>query len=133
MIEHAETQSSPFRPLYDWSDPVEAKMEAIATRIYGARGVTYAREAERDLARIRELGYENLPLCVAKAPTSLSDNPALHGRPEDFEVTVRGFIIAAGAGYLVPLLGDILRMPGLPKVPQAHHIDLVNGEVVGMR
>ncbi|HEX2254569.1 MAG TPA: formate--tetrahydrofolate ligase [Thermoanaerobaculia bacterium] len=133
VVEHAEKQPSPFRPLYDWSDPVEAKMEAIATRIYGAAGVTYTREAQRDLAGIRELGYENLPLCVAKAPTSLSDNPALAGRPEGFQVTVRGFVIAAGAGYLVPLLGDILRMPGLPKAPQAHHIDLVEGEVVGMR
>jgi formate--tetrahydrofolate ligase len=90
--------------------------------------------AEReDLSRLKALGYDGLPLCIAKTPTSLTDDPAIVGRPEGFEITVRGFIIAAGAGFVVPLLGDILRMPGLPREPQAHEIDLVDGEIVGLR
>ncbi|HEX6198719.1 MAG TPA: formate--tetrahydrofolate ligase, partial [Thermoanaerobaculia bacterium] len=99
--EHAETKSDPFRPLYDLAAPIEEKMETIARRMYGAQQVLYTRQAEKDLAQIRRLGYEDLPLCVAKTPTSLSDDPAVAGRPEGFEVTVRGFILAAGAGYVV--------------------------------
>lgn len=90
------------------------------------------REAEQDLALIRTFGYEGLPLCVAKTPKSLSDDPGKLGRPEDFEITVRNVILAAGAGYLVPLLGDIMRMPGLPASPQAERMDLVEGRVVGI-
>ncbi len=101
--------------------------------MYGARAVNYTKEAERDLGVIHDLGFDELPLCVAKTPTSLTDDPKRAGRPEDFEVTVRSFILAAGAGYVVPLLGDILRMPGLPKEPAAHRIDLVDGEVRNLR
>jgi len=81
---------------------------------------------------IQKLGYENLPLCVAKTQSSLSDNPKLAGRPQGFEVTVRNIVLAAGAGYVVPLLGDMIRMPGLPASPQAVRMDLVDGKVVGM-
>jgi formate--tetrahydrofolate ligase len=81
---------------------------------------------------IQKLGYENLPLCVAKTQSSLSDNPKLAGRPQGFEVTVRGLVLAAGAGFVVPLLGDIIRMPGLPAIPQAVRMDLVDGKVVGL-
>jgi len=133
VCQHAERKSDPFRPLYDLAAPIEEKMETIARRIYGAREVLYTRQAEKDLAQIRRLGYEDLPLCVAKTPTSLSDDPAVAGRPEGFEVTVRGFILAAGAGYVVPLLGEILRMPGLPKSPQAVRMDFRDGEVTGLR
>jgi formate--tetrahydrofolate ligase len=133
VCEHAEAKSDPFRPLYDLAAPIEEKMETIARRIYGAQQVLYTRQAEKDLAQIRRLGYEDLPLCVAKTPTSLSDDPSVTGRPEGFEVTVRGFILAAGAGYVVPLLGDILRMPGLPKSPQAVRMDYRDGEVTGLR
>jgi formate--tetrahydrofolate ligase len=133
VCEHAEAKSDPFRPLYDLAAPIEEKMETIARRIYGAQQVLYTRQAEKDLAQIRRLGYEDLPLCVAKTPTSLSDDPSVAGRPEGFEVTVRGFILAAGAGYVVPLLGDILRMPGLPKSPQAVRMDYRDGEVTGLR
>ncbi|HEV2856400.1 MAG TPA: formate--tetrahydrofolate ligase [Thermoanaerobaculia bacterium] len=122
----------PFTPLYDWSEPVKDKMEKIARAMYGARGVVWEPHAERDLKLIQKLGHEGLPLCVAKTQASLSDNPALAGRPRDFEVTVRRLILAAGAGYVVPLLGDIIRMPGLPKSPQAHRMDLVDGRVVGL-
>ncbi len=107
-------------------------MNKIASLVYGARGVLWTKTAERDLRMIRKLGYNKLPLCVAKTPVSLSDDPRLLGRPTDFETTVRGLIIAAGAGFLVALLGDILRMPGLRAAPQSEHMDLVDGEVVGL-
>jgi len=121
----------PFRPLYDWSEPIKAKMEKVA-RFYGASHVTYTSKAERDLKLIQKLGHEGLPLCVAKTPLSLSDDPNRAGRPDGFEVTVRSLILAAGAGYVVPLLGDIIRMPGLPAAPQALKIDLVDGRVEGL-
>jgi len=122
----------PLKPLYDWSEPFKSKMEKIARTIYGARSVSYAPAAERDLKTIQKLGYEGLPLCVAKTQSSLSDNPKLAGRPRDFDVTVRSIVLAAGAGFLVPLLGDIIRMPGLPASPQAVRMDLVDGKVVGL-
>jgi len=132
VVEHAERKSKPFCPLYAWSEPVKTKMEKIARAMYGAREVSWSNEAEKDLAMIRRFGYEGLPLCVAKTQKSLSDDPRLLGRPEDFEISVRNVILAAGAGYLVPLLGDIIRMPGLPATPQAERLDLVDGRVVGM-
>jgi len=132
VVEHAERRSKPFCPLYAWSEPVKSKMEKIARAMYGAREVSWSNDAEKDLAMIRRFGYEGLPLCVAKTQKSLSDDPKLLGRPEDFEISVRNVILAAGAGYLVPLLGDIIRMPGLPATPQAERLDLVDGRVVGM-
>ena len=132
VTETAEETPEPFTPLYDWSDPIREKMERIAKTIYGARGVIYTKEAERDLAQIERLGYAELPLCVAKTPASLSDDPRLVGRPEGFDVTVRGMVLAAGAGFVVPLLGSILRMPGLPKSPQAHRMDWRDGEIHGL-
>ncbi|HQN97215.1 MAG TPA: formate--tetrahydrofolate ligase [Thermoanaerobaculales bacterium] len=132
VVEHAERKSKPFCPLYAWSDPVKVKMEKIARAMYGAREVGWSNDAEKDLAMIRRFGHEGLPLCVAKTQKSLSDDPKLLGRPEDFEISVRNVILAAGAGYLVPLLGDIIRMPGLPATPQAERLDLVDGRVVGM-
>jgi len=132
LVAHAEKEPSPFRPIYDWSEPIQTKMQKIAEHIYGAADVVWTRKAERQLKVIRDLGYENVPLSVAKTPASLSDDPTRVGRPENFEITVRELVLAAGAGFVVPLLGDILRMPGLPKVPQAGKMDLVDGEVVGM-
>jgi len=132
VLAHAERKSSPFRPLYAREDPPKEKLAKIARHMYGASSVEWSRDAERDLAEIARLGYESLPLCVAKTQMSLSDDPAVVGRPEGFDVTVRGVLLAAGAGYLVPLLGDILRMPGLPSAPQAERIDLVDGRIVGI-
>jgi len=131
----AHASSEPLTPhfAYDPTEPIKTKMDKIARRLYGAREVVYTKDAERDLAQIEQLGYGDLPLCVAKTPASLSDNPALAGRPEDFEITVRNAVLSAGAGFVVPLLGDILRMPGLSADPQAHRIDLVDGEVVNLR
>ncbi len=132
VLTHAERRSQPFRPLYGWGEPVKEKMARIARHMYGADDVEYTREAERDLAEVSRLGMEGLPLCVAKTQMSLSDDPKRVGRPESFDVTVRGVLLAAGAGYLVPLLGDILRMPGLPAEPAAERIDLVDGRIVGI-
>jgi len=133
VVAHAEARPNPFRPLYDWSEPFQVKLEKIAKAMYGACCVEITKEAARDLRQIARFGYEKLPLCVAKTQKSLSDDPKLVGRPEGFEVTVRNVILAAGAGYLVPMLGDILRMPGLPTSPQAERMDLVDGKVTGLR
>ncbi len=132
VLAHAERRSTPFRPLYARSDPPKEKMAKIARHMYGADDVDWTREAERDLGEAIRLGYGDLPLCVAKTQMSLSDDPSVVGRPAGFDVTVRGVLLAAGAGYLVPLLGEILRMPGLPTTPQAERIDLVDGTIVGI-
>ena len=132
VVEQASHDPGRFRPLYDRSDPPRVKLSKIAHAMYGARDVAWAREAENDLALAESFGYGLLPLCVAKTQKSLSDDPKIVGRPEDFGITVRGVLLAAGAGYLVPLLGDILRMPGLPAAPAAERIDLVDGMVLGL-
>ena len=133
VILHSETSSQPFSPLYDWNEDVKTKIFKIANKMYGAGEVRYTQRAERDLRSIEKNGYHNLPVCIAKTPISLSDNPKLRGRPENFCVTVREIIIAAGAGFLIPLTGDILRMPGLPKYPQAEKIDLRDNDIIGVR
>jgi formate--tetrahydrofolate ligase len=132
VVEHAERVSRPFHPLYAWGESIPDKMEKIAHLMYGADEIAWTAAAERDLKLMHNLGCESLPLCVAKTPTSLSDDPTVTGRPEGFKITVRGLIPACGAGYVVPLLGDILRMPGLPATPQAMRMDLVDGHVQGL-
>jgi len=94
--------------------------------------VVLTKEAEKDLEDIRRLGFEKLPICIAKTQNSLSDDPKLRGRPLDFEVTVRELRVNSGAGFVVVLTGDILRMPGLPRKPLAESLDLVDGEIVGL-
>ncbi|NBC08336.1 MAG: formate--tetrahydrofolate ligase, partial [Bacteroidetes bacterium] len=98
--------------------------ETIATRIYGAEGVDYSTQAERDLRRIKRLELEKLPVCIAKTQKSLSDNAKLLGRPSGFRIYIREIEIAAGAGFLVPISGNMMRMPGLPAEPAANHIDI---------
>lgn len=133
VMAHAEQRSRPFRPLYDCSQPVPEKILAVAQKMYGARAVVFTKAAERDLAEVCRLGYERLPVCIAKTQSSLSDDPALRGRPQQFDVTVRGIHINAGAGFLVVLTGDILRMPGLPRRPLAESMDLRDGTIVGLQ
>jgi formate--tetrahydrofolate ligase len=130
VMAHAERRSQPFTPLYAWREPITVKMEKVAHAMYGAREVTWTKEAQRALAQVEKLGFGGLPLCIAKTQKSLSDDPQVVGRPEDFEITVRDVILAAGAGYVVPLLGDIMRMPGLPTSPQAERMDFIGGAVV---
>jgi formate--tetrahydrofolate ligase len=133
VIQHAEKVSSPFHPLYDWNEDVKTKILKVANGMYGAEQITYTKKAERDLKSIRELGYDKLPVCIAKTPASLTDDPKIIGRPENFSVTVREILVAAGAGFLIPITGDILRMPGLPKKPQAENIDVVDGRIQGIK
>ncbi|MGA1582789.1 MAG: formate--tetrahydrofolate ligase [Saprospiraceae bacterium] len=133
VVQTVESGQSNFTPLYDWSWPVEQKIETLATQYYGADGVEYTSTARRDLTRIRKLGLEGLPVCVAKTQKSLSDNPKLLGRPRGFSITVREIEIASGAGFLVPITGDMMRMPGLPAVPAAEGIDIDSqGNISGL-
>ena len=128
----ADRDPTPFHPLYDRNQPVADKILTVARKMYGARDVTYTKAAQADLEEIARLGYEKLPVCIAKTQSSLSDDPALPGRPRDFVVTVRHVQINAGAGFLVVLTGDIMRMPGLPKRPLAESLDLVDRQIVGL-
>jgi formate--tetrahydrofolate ligase len=132
VLAQAKLADAPYTPLYDWNLSIPEKIEIIAKRIYGARSVSFAKAATRDLKQIVALGYGGLPICVAKTQNSLSDDPSLVNRPRDFDITVRRIVLSAGAGFVVPLLGEIIRMPGLPAQPQAEKMDWVNGEVVGL-
>ncbi len=131
VMEHARGDR-PFTPLYEEADPVAAKIAAVARKMYGAEGISFTKRAERDIALLERLGYGTLPVCIAKTPASLSDDPKLRGRPDGFDVTVRSVQINAGAGFLVVLTGDILRMPGLPRRPLAERIDLRGGRIEGL-
>ncbi|WP_350285719.1 formate--tetrahydrofolate ligase [uncultured Croceitalea sp.] len=133
VIEIAESGPNPFTPMYDWQSPVTEKIATIATRIYGAKHVDYSAQAKRDLKKIADLGLDHLAICIAKTQKSLSDNPKLLGRPKDFIITVRQIEIAAGAGFLVPITGNIMRMPGLPGHPASENIDIdENGVISGL-
>jgi len=132
VLQHATESVGTFDPLYTWSEPVKAKLHRIASAMYGAALVTYESPAEKDLDRIERLGYSGLPLCVAKTPLSFTGDASIVGKPENFELKIRRVLLSAGAGYLVPLVGDIVRMPGLPAVPQATRMDLVDGRIRGM-
>ncbi|MFQ5449978.1 MAG: formate--tetrahydrofolate ligase [Nitrospinaceae bacterium] len=133
VLNHGEKISEPFRPLYGWDEDVKTKIWKVAHEMYGARKIDYTKKAERDLRSIEKLGYDNLPICIAKTQSSLTDDPKIVGRPENFSVTVREILIASGAGFLIPVTGDIMRMPGLPKHPQAENIELVAGVIRGMK
>ncbi len=117
---------------YADNDRIMDKVTKIATKVYGASNVIFTREARGAMKRIRQLGYGDLPVCIAKTQSSLTDDAKIQGRPRDFEVTVQAVKINAGAGFLVVLLGNIMRMPGLPRRPQALDVDLVDGEIIGV-
>ncbi len=130
VIEQGNNQ---YRPLYELSKSIEEKIHCIATEIYGADGVEYAGKAKSQLKSIKALGFDNLPVCMAKTQKSLSDNEFKIGRPRGFSVTVREFEFAAGAGFIVPILGDIMRMPGLPEIPASEGMDIDNeGRITGL-
>ena len=126
-------QNKPFTPLYDLEDTVFQKVLKVCKAMYGANDVAFSKDAEKDLSIITQLGLDKLPVCIAKAPSSLSDDPSLVGRPRDFQVTVRNVQVSAGAGFLVVLTGNIMRMPGLPKRPKAEKVELLpDGTVIGV-
>jgi len=125
--------NKPFSPLYELDDTIYDKVQKVCKDMYGADDVAFTKEAEIDLKVITGLGLDKLPVCIAKAPSSLSDDPHLHGRPRDFEVTVRNIQVSAGAGFLIILTGRVMRMPGLPKRPMAEQIELLeDGTVIGV-
>jgi formate--tetrahydrofolate ligase len=129
------TDAAPPKPHYTYAldDAPEKKIEKIAHTVYGAKGVLFTSTAEKNLARIRELGFEKLPICMAKTQLSLTDDPTIHGRPKDFTITVREVRLSAGAGFLVPLTGEMMTMPGLPKVPASRSIRLLpDGKIKGL-
>ena len=130
VIALADSGESKFAPIYPLNMSLKGKIETIAKEIYGADGVNYTKEAEKALKEFEELGYGNLPICMAKTQYSFSDDPALLGRPSGFKITIRNCRIAAGAGFIVVLTGDVMTMPGLPKVPAAEKIDVTDDGVI---
>lgn len=133
VVKAIEENNFQFKPLYDWNTSITTKIETIATKIYGAEHVDYTSRAKQDLKKIAGLGLEQLPVCIAKTQKSLSDNPDLLGKPKDFIITVREIEIASGAGFLIPITGDIMRMPGLPAHPASEQIDIDDqGNISGL-
>jgi formate--tetrahydrofolate ligase len=122
-----------YQPLYDWDQPVEDKIFTVASEIYGAVSIDYQPLARKNLELINRYGFDKLPVCIAKTQQSLSDNPSLLGLPSDFIVTVREIKVASGAGFLIPITGEIMRMPGLSKMPAAYTIDIDDqGTITGV-
>ncbi len=133
VVQEIEGGKNDFKALYNWDAPVKEKIETIAREIYGADGVDYASKAEMGIRKIERLGLSHLPICMAKTQKSFSDNDKKVGRPTGFRVTVREFEIAAGAGFLIPILGNMMRMPGLPAVPASEGMTIdSNGVISGL-
>ena len=133
VVEEIENGSNEFKQLYDWRAPVKEKIEIIAKEIYGADGVEYSKKALIGLRKIENLGLDNVAVCMAKTQKSFSDNDKLTGRPTGFSVTVREFEFAAGAGFVIPILGNMMRMPGLPAVPASEGMTIDNnGKISGL-
>lgn len=130
VIALAESGAADFHPLYASELSLKEKIETIAKEIYGADGVNYSKDADKALKEFEEMGYGSLPVCMAKTQYSFSDDPALLGRPSGFKITIKNCRIAAGAGFIVVLTGDIMTMPGLPKVPAAEKIDVSDEGVI---
>ena len=128
-----DNEESSFRVLYDEKDTIKDKILTIAREIYGAKSVLYTPAASRQIAELEKFELDKLPICMAKTQYSLSDNPSLLGRPENFDITVKEVRVSNGAGFIVVLTGDIMTMPGLPKVPAANRMDILeSGEIVGL-
>ena len=133
VVKEIESGQNNFKQLYEWKSPVKEKIETIAREIYGAVGVDYSKKALLDLRKIENLGFSDFPICMAKTQKSFSDNDKLLARPEGFRVTVREFEFAAGAGFLIPILGNMMRMPGLPAVPASEGMSIDNkGKISGL-
>ena len=133
VIKTLEEKESKYKPIYDVDLPIKEKIETIAREIYGADGVTYSPAANREITRMEKLGLDKMPICMAKTQYSLSDDDKKLGRPTGFTINVRELYPSAGAGFLVALTGNVMTMPGLPKVPAANNIDVVDGnKIVGL-
>ena len=133
VVEATKSCKQRFTPTYDLEDEVAEKIEKVAWTIYGASRVEFSSVAKAQLKKIEKLGLGKLPICIAKTQKSLTDNEKLMGRPTDFTITIREFEIASGAGFLIPIAGDILRMPGLPEIPSAEIVDINReGKITGL-
>ncbi|MBA6155882.1 formate--tetrahydrofolate ligase [Tenacibaculum sp. S7007] len=130
VVDVVENKATQFKPLYDWKSPVKEKIETIAKEVYGADKVEYSKKAQLNLRRIDRLGFNDFAVCMAKTQKSFSDNDKLIGRPEGFTVTVREIEIAAGAQFIIPILGKMMRMPGLPAVPASEGMTIDNNGVI---
>ena len=126
-------QPHKFQFSYELNQPIKTKIQQIVQKVYGGDDVTYSSDAEKSIAKLEELGYGDLPICVAKTQYSLTDDPAKLGRPQGFTVSVSKVKVSAGAGFIVVQTGDIMTMPGLPKVPAAERIDIdADGVITGL-
>ena len=132
VVDVLENKKADFKMLYEDDMSLEDKIQTIATKIYGANGVNYTAAAKKQLKTITDLGFGNLPVCMAKTQYSLSDDQTKLGRPTDFDISVRDVYVNAGAGFVVAITGSIMTMPGLPKVPAAEGIDVVDDKIVGL-
>jgi len=130
VVNVVENKATQYKPLYDWKSPVKEKIETIAREIYGADGVIYDKKAELNLRRINNLGFNDFAICMAKTQKSFSDDDKLIGRPTGFKVTVREIEIAAGAQFIIPILGKMMRMPGLPAVPASEGMSIDKDGVI---
>ncbi|GAA0067225.1 MAG: formate--tetrahydrofolate ligase [Clostridium perfringens] len=133
VIKTMENEPSNFKMIYDSEESIKDKILKIVQTIYGGKGVNYTPQALKQIAEIEKFNLDKLPICMAKTQYSLSDNPSLLGRPENFDITVKEVRVSNGAGFIVVLTGDVMTMPGLPKVPAANRMDIKdNGEIVGL-
>lgn len=133
VVETIKSEPSEFKPIYNVNLPIKEKIETIAREIYGADGVTYTAGANRQILNLTKLGFDKMPVCMAKTQYSLSDDPSLLGRPSGFDITIREVSVSSGAGFVVALTGAVMTMPGLPKVPAANNMDIDrNGTIVGL-
>ncbi len=133
VVQLVENNHSQFSPLYTNDMPVEEKIETIATKVYGAAKVAYSVKALGQLKQIKELGFDKMPVCMAKTQKSLSDDERKIGRPQNFTITIREFEFAAGAGFIIPICGEMMRMPGLPNIPAAEGMDIdASGKISGL-
>ena len=133
LIDLLENKESKFKPIYDLNLPIEEKIKTIAREIYGADDVIFTKKAKTNIKKLTDLGLDKLPICIAKTQYSLSDDASLLGRPTGFNIEINDLIPNTGSGFLVAISGDIMRMPGLPKVPAANNMDILeDGEIVGL-
>lgn len=130
VVKLCENKENNFSFSYDINESIKSKIESVATKVYGALGVTYSPEAEKEIQVLNDLGFSDLPICIAKTQYSFSDDPTKLGAPSDFNITVRKIKVSAGAGFIVVLTGDIMTMPGLPKIPASEKIDIDNNGII---
>jgi len=132
VVDICESPSPPLNFTYDLSDDIETKIRKIVTKIYGGKDVVLYKKAQDLLKQIKKAGLEHLPVCMAKTQYSFTDNPAVSGLDGNFKIDVDDMIISRGAGFIVAVCGEMMRMPGLPKIPQANFIDVVDGKIIGL-